>query len=155
MSTINELYLEIEDLDKKIEEEPRRRLKRKLMIEDEIKRLEEEKRRSGLHGDFQSVQQFNTQIKRLQHESTGGNVYEYESEVKVLKHKLLNLLLDYYKEGHDIEDIFKIEDVSQDIQDTWLNKCNFGKTSGLLFVDEIENDDVNNWRYYNPIFDIQ
>ena len=99
MSTINELYLEIEDLDKKIEEEPRRRLKRKLMIEDEIKRLEEEKRRSGLHGDFQSVQQFNTQIKRLQHESTGGNVYEYESEVKVLKHKLLNLLLDYYKEG--------------------------------------------------------
>ncbi len=155
MSTINELYLEIEDLDKKIEEEPRRRLKRKLMIEDEIKRLEEEKRRSGLHGDFQSVQQFNTQIKRLQHESTGGNVYEYESEVKVLKHKLLNLLLDYYKEGHDIEDIFKIEDVSQDIQDTWLNKCNFGKTSGLLFVDEIENDDVNNWRYYNPIFDIE
>lgn len=34
MSTINELYLEIEDLKKKIEEEPRKRLKRKLMIED-------------------------------------------------------------------------------------------------------------------------
>ena len=63
MSTINELYLQIEELNKKIEDESQKRLKRKLMIEDEIKNLEEEKRRSGLHGDFQSVQKFNTKSK--------------------------------------------------------------------------------------------
>ena len=121
MSTINELCLQIEDLNKKIEDESRKRLKRKLLIEEEIEKLEEEKRRSGLHGDFQSVQKFNTQIKRLKHESAGGNVYEYESEIKVLKHELLDIIVDYYKKGHDIEDIFKIEDVSSNIQESWLN----------------------------------
>lgn len=155
MSTINELYLQIEELNKKIEDESQKRLKRKLMIEDEIKNLEEEKRRSGLHGDFQSVQKFNTQIKRLQHESAGGNVYEYESEIKVLKQKILNLILNYYENGNNIDDIFKIENVSTNIQDMWLNKCNFGKNTGFLFVDEIENDEEYYWRYYNPIFDIE
>lgn len=155
MSTINELCLQIEDLNKKIEDESRKRLKRKLVIKDEIKKLEEEKRRSGLHGDFQSVQKFNTQIKRLQHESAGGNVYEYESEIKVLKHDLLDIIVDYYKKGHDIEDIFKIEDVSSNIQESWLNKCNFGKNTGYLFIDEIENDEEYYWRYYNPIFDVE
>ena len=154
MSTINELYLQIEDLNKKIEDESRKRLKRKLVIKDEIKKLEEEKRRSGLHGDFQSVQKFNTQIKRLQHESTGENIYEYESEIKATKHKILNIILDYYEKGQNIEDILKIEDVPQDIQDEWLNKCNFGKTTGFLFVDEIDDEDYY-WRYYNPIFDIE
>ena len=155
MSTINELYLQIEDLKKKIKEEPRKRLKRKLMIEDQIKQLEEEKRRSGLHGYFASVQKFNTQIKKLQNESAGGQVYEYESEIKVSRHKLLDLIVDYYTNGHDIEDIFQIEDVSQNIQDELLNNCNFGKTTGFLFVDEIDNDEDNNWRYYNPIYNIE
>lgn len=155
MSTINELYLEIEDLKKKIEEEPRKRLKRKLMIEDKIKQLEEEKRRSGLHGDFASVQQFNTQIKKLKNESAGGQVYEYESELKVSKHKLLDLIVDYYNKGHELEDIFQIEDVSQNIQDELLDKSNFGKNTGFLFVDEIDNDEDYSWRYYNPIYDIE
>ena len=154
MSTINELYLEIEELKKKIEEEPRKRLKRKLMIEDKIKQLEEEKRRSGLHGDFASVQQFNTQIKKLKNESAGGQAYEYESNLKVSKHKLLDILIDYYNKGHDIEDIFQIEDVSQNIQEDLLNKCNFGKATGFLFVDEIDDENYN-WRYYNPIYDIE
>ena len=155
MSTINELYLEIEDLKKKIEEEPRKRLKRKLMIEDKIKQLEEEKRRSGLHGDFASVQQFNTQIKKLKNESAGGQVYEYESQLKVSKHKLLDLIVDYYNKGHELEDIFQIEDVPQNIQDELLDKSNFGKNTGFLFVDEIDNDKDYSWRYYNPIYDIE
>lgn len=155
MSTINELYLEIEDLKKKIEEEPRKRLKRKFQIDDQIKKLEEEIRRSGLRGDLASVQQFRSQIKMLEHERAGGQAFDYESDLKASKHKLLNLLVDYYEKGHNIEDIFQIEDVSQKVQDDLLNKCNFGKATGFLFVDEINDDEDYNWRYYNPIYDIE
>ena len=154
MSTINELYLEIEDLKKKIEEEPRKRLKRKLEIDDKIEKLEEEIRRSGLRGDQASVQQFRSQIRILQHERAGGQAYDYESDLKVSKRKLLNLLVDYYEKGNNIEDIFQIEDVSQNIQDELLNKCNFGKTTGYLFIDELNDEDYN-WIYYNPIYNIE
>ena len=154
MSTINELYLEIEDLKKKIEEEPRKRLKRKFEIDDKIEKLEDEIKRSGLRGDQASVQQFRSQIRILEHERAGGQTYDYESDLKVSKHKLLNLLVDYYEKGHNIEDIFQMEDISQNIKEDLLNKCNFGKATGFLFVDGIEDDDYN-WRYYNPIYDIE
>ena len=135
MSTINELYLEIENLKTQIDEEPRKRLKRKLMIESKIEELEEEKKRSGLHSDFASVQQYNAQIKKLEHELAGGNVYDYESEIKVLKHKISSILINYFKNGYSLEDIFQKDDVPQNIQEEWLSKCNFGKTTGILFVD--------------------
>lgn len=155
MSTINELYLEIEDLKNQIDEEPRKRLKRKLMIESKINELEEEKRRSGLHSDFASVQQYNSQIKKLKHELSGGNVYDYESEIKVLKRKISSILINYFKNGYSLDDIFQKDDVPQNIQEEWLSKCNFGKTTGILFVDELDNDKEHNWRYFNPILEIE
>ena len=155
MSTVNELCFKIDDLNKKLEEEPRKIRKRKLIIKDKIRILEEEKKRSGLRGDTLSVQKFNTQIKKLKYESVGGKRDEYKSEIKVLKYELLNLIVEYHEKGHDIEDIFQIENVSQYIQDEWLNKCNFGKTTGFLFVDEINDENEYNWRYFNPIFDIE
>ena len=155
MSTINELYLEIEDLKKQIDEEPRKRLKRKLIIESKIEELKEEKRRSGLHSDFASVQQYNTQIKKLEHELAGGNVYDYESEIKVLKRKISSILVDYFKNGYSLEDIFQMDNIHQNIQEEWLSKCNFGKTTGILFIDELDNDKNYNWRYCNPILEIE
>ena len=154
MSSINEIYSEIEDLEKKIEDEHRNRDKRKFIIKDEIERLEDEIKRSGLRGDLASAQQFRNQIKKLEYEFTGAQIYEYESEIKLSKQKLLDLLINYYEKGKCIEDIFQIENVSQNIQDDLLNKSNFGKNTGFLFIDRID-DENHNWRYYNPIFDIE
>lgn len=151
MSTINELLAEIEALNKKNKEESRKRLKRKLQIDDEINRLEEEKRRAGLRYDSSSVVVFNSQIKMLEQEKSHDYDFEYEEKIKRIKEKISNLIVDYYKEGYVIDDIFLKENIPENIQKEWLDLGDFGKNTGYLFVESLEKDEVYNWRYINPV----
>lgn len=155
MSTINELYLEIEDLEKQIEDEPRQKLKRKLKIKKEIKELKERKIKYGLKSDFASVHQAENQIKKLENEISGGKIPKYEYEIKLLKGQISSIIVTYFKKGHNLEYIFQKENIPQNIQDEWLSKCNFGETTGILFIDEIDDDEKYNWRYYNPMLEIE
>lgn len=154
MITINELCNQIDELNKKIEEEEKNSLKRKVIRKQKIKELKEEKTRAGFHNDPLWVQQCNSQIKQLEHDLKRDYIYEFKSQIEMCKRKISDLIIEYYQNGLIIEDIFKKEDIPQNIQKKWLELSDFGKGTGYLFIDEIDDDEYN-WRYYNPFKNIE
>lgn len=59
-------------------------------------------------------------------------------------------IVNYYKNGHTIDDIIEVEEIPQDILYEWFEFSDFGKDSGYLFVGYLFEDD-DNWSYSNPI----
>ena len=97
--SINELLKQIDDLNKKIEIESRKSLKRKLMIQDEIKELENERSKAGFRGDSLTVEKYNIEIKKLNHQISQTPVLSLESQIKSCKQKITNIIINYYKKG--------------------------------------------------------
>ena len=149
--SINELLKQIDDLNKKIEIESRKSLKRKLMIQDEIKELENERSKAGFRGDSLTVEKYNIEIKKLNHQISQTPVLSLESQIKSCKQKITNIIINYYKKGKRIDEILEIEEVPQNIRDEWINSSNFGKDTGYLFVNPVNKSNENNWEYYNPV----
>ena len=154
MSRINELYAEMDDLNKKINDEDFNYLKRRALIDDEIERLEGEKTRAGFNKDKLSVEKFQSQILQLKEDRKQDYLEDYKSQLTDCKKQISDIIFDYYKNGKVIEDIFKIEEVSYNIQHELLKSSNFGKNTGYLFVDEID-EGSDNWAYFNPVRDIE
>ena len=149
--SINELLKQIDDLNKKIEIESRKDLKRKLMIQDEIKELENERSKAGFRGDGLTVEKYNIEIKKLNHQISQTPVLSLESQIKACKQKITSIIINYYKKGKRIDEILEIEGVPQNIRDEWINSSNFGKDTGYLFVNPTNKSNENNWEYFNPI----
>ena len=149
--SINELLKQIEKKKKKIEIESRKDLKRKLMIQDEIKELENERSKAGFRGDSLTVEKYNIEIKKLNHQISQTPVLSLESQIKSCKQKITNIIINYYKKGKRIDEILEIEEVPQNIRDEWINSSNFGKDTGYLFVNPVNKSNENNWEYYNPV----
>lgn len=154
MSKINELYAEIDDWNNKIENEHRNFLKRKILNKKKIDELEDEKRRAGFHHDPLRVQQCNSQILQLKHDMKADYVYEFKSKIKICKIKIYDLIVEYYKNGHMIDEIIEIENIPKSITDEWFKLSNFGKNTGYLFIDELKDNEYN-WKYCNPIKEIE
>ena len=153
-TSINELIEKIDNLNKQIENEPKNSKKRKYEIEFEIEKLKREKDRAGFHNDFFSVEKYKSQIKQLEKEKKSGFVLKFKSEIKNCQNQIVDIILDYYKKGIYIDDIIKLENIPSDISEKWLKLSNFGKNTGYLFVDDIEEDEYD-WIYSNPITEIQ
>ena len=151
---INDLLIKIDKLNEEIDKEHQKALKRKLIIADEIKNLEDERKKAGFKGDFFSVEKYNLEIKRLNQKMNENHSYKLKQEINSLKIEITNIIIDYYKSGKSIIEIFEIENVSQDIQNKWIKSSNFGKFTGYLFVDFIKKGNENNWKYYNPITEV-
>lgn len=154
MTKINELYSKIDEINQKIEEEPAKVRKRKLLLDIEIEELEDEKRHAGLKGHFSYVQQLNFKIDTLKQEKVVDNITELEHELKNCKKEIINIIIDYYKNGKTIEEIIEIENISEEISKNWLNFSNLGNETGYIFIYEIS-DDEHLWVYSNPITEIQ
>ena len=93
--SINELLKQIDDLNKKIEIESRKALKRKLMIQDEIKELENERSKAGFRGDGLTVEKYNIEIKKLNHQISQTPVLSLESQIKACKQKITSIIIKY------------------------------------------------------------
>ena len=154
MSKIKDLYDEIEDLNKKIEDESFNHQKRKYLIDNQIEHLEEEKKRAGFNKDPLSVQKFNSQMLQLKEDRNRDYLEEFKLQIKECQKQISDIIFDYYKNGTLIDEIFEIEDVSKSIQNELMDLSNFGKNTGYLFVDELRGEQ-NNWIYFNPIRDIK
>ena len=152
--TVNELLIKIDKLDKKIDSEHRESLKRKLITQEEITKLEDERKKAGFKGDFSAVEKYNLEIRKLNQKMNKDYSYNLKQQVKSLKREITNIIIEYYRNGKIINEIFEIEKIPSDIQEKWIKSSNFGKNSGYLFVDFIENDGENNWKYYNPITEV-
>lgn len=154
MTKINALYSKIDEIHQKIEEEPAKVRKRKLLLDDEIEELEDEKKHAGLKGDFSYVQQLKFKIDSLKQEKVVDNVPELKYELNSCKNEIIKIIIDYYKKGKTIDEIIKIENISEEISNDWLNFSNLGNETGYIFIYEI-NDDGYLWIYSNPITKIQ
>lgn len=71
------------------------------------------------------------------------NIHPLKSEIKAHQKKITQIIIDCYKDGLRINEIFEKENVPSDIRDNWLSSSNFGKNTGYLFVDLIKNDKKN------------
>lgn len=154
MSKINDLYDEIDDLNKKMEAESFNHQKRKYIIDDQIEQLEEEKKRAGFNKDPLSVQKFHSQILQLKEDRNRDYLEEFKLRINDCQKQISDMIFDYYKKGILIDEIFEIEDVSKSIQNELMKSSNFGKNTGYLFVDELGGE-ADNWIYFNPIRDIK
>lgn len=150
MSEITELCNELEELQKKIKEEPRKRRMRNAQIEYEIRELENDRTRYGNKLDFHSVEKINLQINELKREKNVGKSNILKEDLKINQKLITDEIVNYYKNGHTIDDIIEVEEIPQNILDEWFEFGDFGKESGYLFVGYIFEED-NNWSYSNPI----
>ena len=154
MSQINDLLNKIEELYDKIDEEKINNSKRKIQIDYKIKELEKEKKHAGLKNDFASVDKYISQIARLREEKNFNHIEQYNKDIKAFKKELVYIILDYYQKGIYIQDIIKLENISQNITSKWLNISDFGNNTGFLFVMDKGNQSPC-WYYANPITDIK
>lgn len=152
--TINELMDEIDSLNEQIENEPVNSIKRKYQIDFEIDELKKERDHAGFHYDSLSVQKCNLRIEQLEKEKTVGSVPKFKSEIEIRQKQIVNIIMEYYKDGIFIEDIIKLESIPPSISENWFDLSNFGNDSGYLFVDAIDEDEYK-WIYSNPITEIQ
>lgn len=97
--TIIELLIKIDELNEKIKVKSRKALKQKLLIQDEIKNLKEERFKAGFRGDVLSVENYNTEIKKLNQKINTENVHPLKSEIKAHQKKITQIIIDYYKDG--------------------------------------------------------
>lgn len=154
MAKIHELLDEIDDLNKKIEDEDKNLSIRKSERNSRIRELEESKKRAAHHKDPLSVQKFETQIRRLKNQSNSSNKEKFLLEIKACQREISYNITEYYKNNHTINDIFEIENTPKDIQEKLLMESNFGLNTGYLFVDETEEDEYN-WEYRNPFLNFK
>lgn len=153
-TSINELIDKIDNLNKQIENEPKNSKKRKYEIESKIEKIKMEKNHAGFRNDFSLVKKYKSQIEQLEKEKKLGFVLKFKSEIKNCQNQIVDIILDYYKNGIYIDDIIKLEDIHSNTSERWLNLSNFGKNTGYLFIDNIEEEEYN-WIYSNPITEIQ
>ena len=150
-TSINELIDKIDNLNKQIENEPKNSKKRKYEIESKIEKIKMEKNHAGFRNDFSLVKKYKSQIEQLEKEKKLGFVLKFKSEIKNCQNQIVDIILDYYKNGIYIDDIIKLEDIHSNTSERWLNLSNFGKNTGYLFIDNIEEEEYN-WIYSNPIW---
>lgn len=151
MSKINDVYAKINELNDLIDNEPENSLKRKIKLEMEIEEIEKEKRRAGFHRDYMAVKKYNAKIREIEQKFGIDYVSIYKKDILSNQKKILNIIIKYYKQGFTIEEIIKKEDVLPHISDSWFDFSDFGKNTGYLFVENIDDGDKY-WRYSNPIF---
>ena len=154
MSQINPLLNQIAELNNKIEDEKSISTKRNLQIESDIRKLEDEKKRAGFKCDFATVDKCNRKIDSLLEDKNFDYKKQYKSDIENCKKEIIYIILDYYKKGIYIEDIIKLENISENISSKWLEISDFGEYTGFLFVEEKGNN-CPCWYYANPITGIK
>ena len=143
MPKIMELYDEINHL------------KNKLSIEDEIKNLQKKETDAKIRGDFYSREKFKNLLRRYDDVDRVSDIEKCENDIKIRQNKIYEIILDYYNKGVYIEEIFDAEKIPKKVQKEWLSLSNFGKNTGFIFVDEVNDNESYNWEYYNPITNLE
>ena len=150
MMKINDILNEIDKLNENIKKEKKESLRRNLQIDFKIKELEDERAKAGLRSDFSSVHMYNSKINSIKKKKTFNKISEYTKELKLSQKKLVAIIADYYKKGHEIGYIIEKEKIASDIADEWTGLSDFGINSGYLFVELVDEENVN-WKYSNPV----
>ena len=153
MCSINELYGEINMCMRLIDEEPLNSKKRIFKIEMEIADVEKEKNHAGFRHDYSAVESYNSKINELKQKLNINYIQIYESKILSLKNQILDIIIEYYENDITINEIIEIENIEDDIYNKWFSLSDFGKNTGYLFV-EFLNEDKYNWRYSNPINEV-
>ncbi|MBE6507901.1 MAG: hypothetical protein E7Z77_00655 [Methanobrevibacter sp.] len=153
MNKLNELYDEIEKISIQLEEEPKNAARRKFRIRLKINELKDERDNARRRHDLSLQRKCDKEIEELEKYEEKGYEYKFKSEIDCYKKEIINIILNYYKNGKTIEDIIKLENISKDIYENWFSLSNFGKNTGYLFIEEVEDDEYY-WIYSNPINEI-
>ena len=154
MPNINDLYEEISNLNTQIEEWSNNSSRQQFKIKFKIDELKIKKEDARSHLDFLSEKKFQSEIDKLEKDLNGDIVLNYKLQIDNCKKQIVEIIFEYYKNGITIEDIITLENIPPEISKNWLNFSNFGDNTGYLFIDEINEDELN-WVYSNPINEVR